>query len=131
MSKKPESTRLCDAVTFVRDPTKVDGRICQTSPLLRNEFTATQEKIVFPCKTFSERAERMFHQLIPVPSRKSVAVSSRRMPASPKACSLINFYQRAQRLPVVGKDLYAGNGLLCFWSHEPLHPWQTEQERRH
>ena len=129
-------------------------RICQASPLLRNEFTATQDKIVFPATsttiralacspdgiagghptiytfdeawTFSERAERMFHQLIPVPSRK-VSCPLVTSHAGFSEGLLFDLYQRAQRLPVVGKDLYAGNGLLCFWNHEPLHPWQTEK----
>jgi phage terminase large subunit-like protein len=30
-------------------------------------------------------------------------------------------------LPQVGKDLYAGDGLLMFWSHEPVAHWQDER----
>jgi hypothetical protein len=25
-----------------------------------------------------------------------------------------------------GPDLYAGDGLLMFWSHQPIAPWQTQ-----
>jgi hypothetical protein len=42
--------------------------------------------------------------------------------------------ERASALPLIGRDLYAGNGVLMFWSHQALHPWQTrawiEQQRR-
>src|SRR5262249_45013156 len=43
-------------------------------------------------------------------------------------------YKRGCALPFVGPDLYAGDGLLMFWTHEPIAPWQTaewvEQMRR-
>ena len=43
-------------------------------------------------------------------------------------------YARGLQQPVVGADLYAGDGLLMFWSHVPIAPWQTdawiEQMRR-
>ena len=29
-------------------------------------------------------------------------------------------------LPEIGPALHAGDGLLMFWSHQPIAPWQTE-----
>jgi phage terminase large subunit-like protein len=37
-----------------------------------------------------------------------------------------NFIRRGLAQPQIGTDLYAGDGLLMFWSHEPVAPWQTE-----
>ena len=28
--------------------------------------------------------------------------------------------------PKIGKDLYAGDGILMFWTHEPVAPWQSQ-----
>ena len=35
---------------------------------------------------------------------------------------LEDLYKRGLTLPQVGPDLYAGDGLLMFWSHEPIAP---------
>jgi hypothetical protein len=34
---------------------------------------------------------------------------------------------RGLKQPAVGPDLHAGDGLLMFWSHEPVAPWQTRE----
>ena len=45
---------------------------------------------------------------------------------------LRELYERGMALPVVGEDLHAGDGLLMFWSHTPIAPWQTDKlARRH
>ena len=31
---------------------------------------------------------------------------------------------RGKEQPLIGEDLYGGNGLLMFWSHKPIAPWQ-------
>jgi phage terminase large subunit-like protein len=47
---------------------------------------------------------------------------------------LEELYRRGLQQPQVGPDLYAGDGVLMFWTHEPQAPWQTpewiEQMRR-
>jgi phage terminase large subunit-like protein len=35
-------------------------------------------------------------------------------------------YQRGLQQPLVASDLHAGDGILMFWSHVPIAPWQTE-----
>jgi phage terminase large subunit-like protein len=35
-------------------------------------------------------------------------------------------YKRGLAQPLVGPNLYAGDGLLMAWHHEPIAPWQTE-----
>jgi ABC transporter substrate binding protein len=37
---------------------------------------------------------------------------------------LQTLYKRGIELPQVGPDLYAGDGLLMFWSNKPIAPWQ-------
>jgi hypothetical protein len=38
---------------------------------------------------------------------------------------LEELYKRGMKQPVVGPSLHAGDGILMFWSHEPVAPWQT------
>jgi phage terminase large subunit-like protein len=40
---------------------------------------------------------------------------------------LEELYKRGIAQPQIGEDLYAGDGLLMFWSHQPIAPWQTDQ----
>jgi phage terminase large subunit-like protein len=39
---------------------------------------------------------------------------------------LEELYRRGIQQPEVAPSLHAGDGLLMFWSHEPIAPWQTE-----
>jgi len=39
---------------------------------------------------------------------------------------LEELYRRGLSQPLIGEDLRAGDGLLFFWSHQPLAPWQTD-----
>ena len=39
---------------------------------------------------------------------------------------LEGLYKRGKQLPVIAPDLHAGDGLLMFWSHIPIAPWQDE-----
>jgi phage terminase large subunit-like protein len=43
----------------------------------------------------------------------------------PKGCSTV--YRRGLKQPQVGPDLYAREGMLMFWSHTPVAPWQDEK----
>jgi phage terminase large subunit-like protein len=40
---------------------------------------------------------------------------------------LEELYRRGMAQPLIGPDLHAGGGLLMFWSHEPVAPWQTSE----
>src|SRR5262249_4169280 len=39
---------------------------------------------------------------------------------------LQGLYRRGLAQPQIAPDLYAGDGLLLFWSHRPVAPWQDE-----
>src|SRR5216683_2360463 len=38
---------------------------------------------------------------------------------------LEELYRRGLAQPEVAPNLHAGDGMLMFWSHEPVAPWQT------
>jgi phage terminase large subunit-like protein len=131
-------------------------RVILASPVLKREARITESKIAFPalgatitaiasdaasaaggnqCVSVfdeiwgfsSERLHRLWDELIPPPTRKIAC----RLVVSYAGFSgeselLERIYKRGKALPQVGKDLYAGDGLLMFWSHEPVAPWQDE-----
>jgi hypothetical protein len=39
---------------------------------------------------------------------------------------LEDLYKRGMEQPEIAPDLRAGNGIIFFWSHKPIAPWQTE-----
>jgi hypothetical protein len=131
-------------------------RIIEASPLLRREARLTESRITFPAfdatitaiasdagsaaggnqsiSVFdelwaytSERSRRLWDEMVPPPTRK-VACRLTVTYAGFEGESLLleELHKRGKSLPLVGKDLYAGDGLLMFWSHEPIAPWQDE-----
>ena len=40
---------------------------------------------------------------------------------------LQDLYRRGLQQPQIGDDLHAGDGILMFWSHSPVAPWQDER----
>jgi hypothetical protein len=83
----------------------------------------------------SERSRRLWDEMVPPPTRKiacRLVVSYAGFEAESEL--LQDLYKRGMQQPVVGPDLRAGDGILMFWAHEPIAPWQTpawlEQMRR-
>jgi phage terminase large subunit-like protein len=132
-------------------------RIVECSPYLKREAEVTARRITFPAtgasitaiasdyagaagsnpsiSSFdelwgytSENARRMWDEMVPVPTRR---VSCRLVTSyagfEGESELLQELHKRGTSLPLVAKDLYAGDGLLCFWSHSPIAPWQDEQ----
>jgi hypothetical protein len=130
-------------------------RICERSPYLRRECNVTANRIEFPAtgatitalasdyasaaganptiSTFdelwgyvSERSRRLHDEMIPSPARK---ISCRLTVTHAGFCDeselLEELYQRGLALPLVGRDLHAGDGLLMLWTHQPVAPWQN------
>jgi hypothetical protein len=46
---------------------------------------------------------------------------------SGEASVLEQLYNRGMEQPLIGPDLRAGDGMLMFWSHQPIAPWQTPE----
>jgi hypothetical protein len=131
-------------------------RIVEASPLLKREAKITGNRIVFPAtgstitalasdfasaagghptiSVFdelwgysSERARRLFDELVPVPTQPiSCRLVVSHAGFEGEGQLLQELYARGLALPEVGPSLRAGDGLLMFWSHVPVAPWQTE-----
>jgi len=134
-------------------------RIVEVSPLLRAEAKVTADRISFaatgatitvlasdyasaagahPCISVldelwgytSERSRRLWDELIPVPTRKiSCRLIVSHAGFEGESALLHELYQRGLAQPEIAPCLHAGDGLLMFWSHEPVAPWQNEKWR--
>ena len=131
-------------------------RIIMASPLLKREakigadkivFTATGASIMALASNYasaagghptiavfdelwgyvSERSHRLWDELVPVPTRKiSCRLVVSHAGFAGESVLLEELYKRGLTLPQVATDLYAGDGVLMFWSHVPIAPWQDE-----
>jgi hypothetical protein len=131
-------------------------RIIECSPALKPEARVTADRITFPIlnATFaaipsnfataaggnhciavfdelwafrSERSHRLWDELVPPPTRKiACRLTVTYAGFSAESDLLESLYNRGKQQAQIAKDLYAGDGLLMFWSHEPVAPWQTD-----
>jgi hypothetical protein len=127
-------------------------RIIECSPLLRNEARITADKITIADAQISaiasnyasaaganpviavfdeiwaynlERLRRLFDELVPPPIRQIACRLIVTYAGFEGESDLLHeLYQRGLRQLRIGTDLYAGDGLLMFWGHEPIAPWQ-------
>jgi hypothetical protein len=75
----------------------------------------------------SERSHRLFDEMIPPPTRKiACRLTVTYAGFEGESTLLQTLYKRGLAQPQIGSDLHAGDGLLMFWSHTPIAPWQTE-----
>jgi phage terminase large subunit-like protein len=132
-------------------------RIVEASPYLRREANITANKITFPAtgasitaiasdyagaaganptiSSFdelwgysSESARRLFDEMVPVPTRKvSCRLVTTYAGFEGESELLQELHNRGTAQASIGQDLYAGAGLLMFWTHQPVAPWQDEQ----
>lgn len=133
---------------------EIATRIIRASPLLKDEVNITADKIVFPafdaviqvlpcdagsaagsnavCAGFdelwdytSEAARRLWDEMTPPPTRKiAFRLTVTYAGFENESSLLFELYKRGTELPKIGEDLYGGDGLLMFWSHKPIAPWQ-------
>jgi hypothetical protein len=132
-------------------------RIVECSPLLWREAKITADRITFPAiggatisaiasdyqsaaganptiscfdelwAYSSERARRLFDEMIPPPTRKiACRLTVTYAGFEGESVLLEELYKRGMKQPEVGPSLHAGDGLLLFWSHEPVAFWQTQ-----
>jgi phage terminase large subunit-like protein len=131
-------------------------RICEKSPLLRREARVTQYRVEFPATGAaitaiasdyagaaganptiscfdelwgytSERSRRLWDEMIPSPARKiSCRFTTTYAGFEGESTLLEELHNRGRALPRIGPDLHAGDGLLMFWTHDPVAPWQTD-----
>lgn len=129
-------------------------RIIACSPALKAEAKVTADKITFPAlnATFSaiasdyagaaggnqcisvfdelwafrsERSHRLWDELVYPPTRKvACRLTVTYAGFEGEGELLYELYKRGLQQPQVGQDLYTGDGILMFWSHTPIAPWQ-------
>jgi hypothetical protein len=132
-------------------------RIVECSPLLRREAKLTADTITFPAigatvraipsdyagaaggnpviSVFdelwayaSERSRRLWDEMVPPPTRKVACRLTTTYAGFEGESELLEeLYKRGLKQPLVGPDLHAGAGILMFWSHAPVAPWQTPE----
>jgi hypothetical protein len=132
-------------------------RIIEQSPLLRGSAKITANKIEFastgatitalasdyagaaganPTITVfdelwgytSERAQRLWDEMVPVPTRKvSVRLTVTYAGFEGESALLESLYKRGLQGEEVEPRLYEQPGLLMFWSHEPIADWQSPE----
>jgi phage terminase large subunit-like protein len=131
-------------------------RIINASPALRDEAVITQSRIAFPAFNAtiqaiasdagsaagsnavvagfdelwaytSERSRRLWDEMTPPPTRQiAFRLTVTYAGYEGESTLLEELYRRGLQQPQIGEDLYAGDGLLMFWSHKPVAPWQDE-----
>jgi phage terminase large subunit-like protein len=131
-------------------------RIVECSPLLRADAKITQTRIEFRALNATiqaigsdyagaaggnhciavfdelwaystERSHRLWDELVPPPTRKiSCRLTVTYAGFAGESTVLETLYQRGLQQPLVAPDLHAGDGILMFWSHTPIAPWQDE-----
>jgi hypothetical protein len=132
-------------------------RIVECSPLLRAEARVTADRITFPAigatieaiasdyvgaaggnqviAVFdelwgytSEKSRRLWDELVPPPTRKiACRLTVTYAGFEGESILLEELRKRGLQQPQIGPNLYAGDGLLMLWSHDPIAPWQTAE----
>ena len=132
-------------------------RIIESSPLLKREAKITQDRITFPAfdvtitaipsnfataaggnqniSVFdelwaftSERSRRLWDELVPPPTRQiACRLTTTYAGFEGEILLLEELYKRGRAQPQIDTDLHAGDGILMFWSHSPVAPWQDER----
>ena len=132
-------------------------RIVECSPLLTAEAKLTADAISFPAigatiraigsdyagaaggnqniavfdelwAYTSERSRRLWDEMVPPPTRKvACRLTVTYAGFEGESMLLEELRKRGLQQPLVGPDLHAGGGLLMFWSHQTIAPWQTPE----
>ena len=135
------------------------SRIVAASPVLAADAVMTADKIVFastgatiaaiasdfagaagaaPTITSfdelwgytSERAHRLWDEMIPVPTRKiSLRLTTTYAGFEGESTLLESLHKRGLQGQQVEPDLYVQDGMLMFWTNRFTAPWQTEEWR--
>lgn len=132
-------------------------RIVECSPFLRREANITANRIEFPATSAvitaiasdyagaaganptiscfdelwgytSERSRRLWDEMVPSPARRiSMRLVTTYAGFEGESELLEELHKRGLLQPHLGPALHAGDGLLFFWTHDPVAPWQTNE----
>ena len=129
-------------------------RIVECSPLLQAEAKITADRIIIADAVINaiptsyasaagcnpvvsifdelwaygtERLRRLIDELVPPPTRRiACRLTVTYAGFTGESALLEELYRRGLQQPQLTPDLYAGDGILMFWSHGPIAPWQTD-----
>jgi phage terminase large subunit-like protein len=76
----------------------------------------------------SERSRRLWDEMVPPPTRKvACRLTVTYAGFDGESVLLDELQKRGLAQPMLGPDLHGGSGLLMFWTHDPVAPWQTPE----
>jgi Terminase large subunit, ATPase domain/Terminase large subunit, endonuclease domain len=76
----------------------------------------------------SERSRRLWDEMIPPPTRKiACRLTTTYAGFEGESALLEEIFRRGHKQKRIGPDMHAGDGLLMFWTHKPVAPWQTPE----
>jgi hypothetical protein len=76
----------------------------------------------------SERSRRLWDEMVPPPTRqRACRLTTTYAGFDGESALLEELYKRGLQQPQVAPDLYAGDGMLMFWSHVPVAYWQDDK----
>jgi phage terminase large subunit-like protein len=129
-------------------------RIVERSPLLHKEARITADRIMIAGAVITaipsnyasaagsnqcvavfdelwafnrERLRRLFDELVPPPTRRiACRLTVTYAGFEGESILLQELYNRGLTQKQIAPALYAGDGILMFWSHDPIAPWQTD-----
>lgn len=132
-------------------------RIVECSPFLRREANISANRIAFPATGAmitaiasdyagaaganptiscfdelwgytSERSRRLWDEMVPSPARRiSMRLVTTYAGFEGESELLEELYKRGLSQSQLAPALHAGEGLLFFWTHKPVAPWQTNE----
>jgi phage terminase large subunit-like protein len=74
----------------------------------------------------SERSHRLWDEMVPPPRKIACRLTTTYAGFEGESGLLEGLRKRGLSQPQIGPDLYAGDGMLMFWSHTPVAPWQDD-----
>ena len=78
----------------------------------------------------SESGQRLWDEMVPVPTRKiSARLTTTYAGFTGESGLLEALYKRGIAGEQIGPDLYESDGLLCYWTHHGPAPWQDDRWR--
>ncbi|MDI3561292.1 terminase TerL endonuclease subunit [Bradyrhizobium sp. Arg816] len=76
----------------------------------------------------TESSRRLWDELVPPPTRRAAwRLVTTYAGYSGESLLLEELYKAGTAQPLIGPDLYAGEGRLTFWTHKPVAPWQDDR----
>ena len=76
----------------------------------------------------SESSNQLWDEMVPPPTRQiACRLTVTYAGFSGESTLLEGLYKRGLEQPLIGTDLHGGDGILMFWTHEPVAPWQDER----